>query len=125
MNSQRIITVIGKDDNINVKNFETIKEFQDFYNLHQNDINNISTVKLNRLYHIKDYKITRRRTDDGKEEKHLYFRRLLKSEKDKTSENNFEDRITEIERNITEMKGTITKLTQQILEIIKVIKNSS
>ena len=130
MNNKEIITVIGKDDNINVKNFETLDEFQDFYNLHKNEINNTSTVKLNRIYHIKDYKITRRKNENGGEEKNLYFRRLLKNE---TSNNNLSDdsQIKELELNISDMRAKIkrmdveiSQLKQQMIEFIKVINSS-
>ena len=63
------LNIIGKSDKINVKNFENIDEFNDYYKLHEEEINKLSTVKLNKMYHIKDFKIVRRKInekEDGK-----------------------------------------------------------
>ena len=129
MNNKEIISVIGKDDNINVKNFETLEEFQDFYNLHKNEINALSTVKLNRIYHIKDYKITRRTTADGGEEKNLFFRRLFKNET-KNPLKDTETRINDIDQSIKDIKATfknydieLNKIKKQLIEIINVLNN--
>ena len=123
MTQKEIIPVIGKDDNINVKNFETLDEFQDFYNLHKNEINALSTVKLNRIYHIKDYKITRRTTPEGGEEKNLFFRRLFKNET-KEPKPNPESRINDLEQHIKAIESEITKMKKSLLEIIDVINNA-
>ena len=77
--SKNIINIVGKNSNFNVKNFDTLDEFQNYYNLHKDEIDKLSTIKLNRMFKIKDYKITRR-TIDNAETKTLCFRQLLKSE---------------------------------------------
>ena len=73
--SKNLITVVGKNSNFNVKNFDTLDEFQNYYNLHKDEIDKLSTIKLNRMFKIKDYKITRR-TIDNAEQKTLCFRQF-------------------------------------------------
>ena len=119
--SKNLITVVGKNSNINVKNFDTLEEFQNYYNLHKNEIDKLSTIKLNRMFKIKDYKITRR-TIDNAEQKTLCFRQFLKSELETNAEN---EREHEIENTLTELNDRIkqleldnTKIKQQLIEII-------
>ena len=57
--SKNLITVVGKNSNINVKNFDTLEEFQNYYNLHKDEVDKMSTIKLNRMFKIKDYKMKR------------------------------------------------------------------
>ena len=96
--SKNIINVVGKNSNFNVKNFDTLEEFQN-YNLHKDEIDKTSTVKLNRMFKIKDYKITRR-TIDGNDSKTLCFRQLFKSELEQPD--NIHD-TSELENTISEL----------------------
>ena len=59
------LIIVGKNSNIVVKRFDTIEEFQQYYNLHKDEIDNYSTTKINRMFKIKDYKITRRTIDSN------------------------------------------------------------
>ena len=127
MNETKILTVIGKNSNINIKNFDTLEEFQNYYNLHKSEIDKLSTNKINRMFKIKDYKITRRTIGDA-EEKTLCFRQLFKSE----IENNEHEDNDEIENTLTELNERIkqlefdnSKIKMQLLEIIKVINANS
>ena len=129
--SKNIINVVGKNSNFNVKNFDTLEEFQNYYNLHKDEIDKTSTVKLNRMFKIKDYKITRR-TIDGNDSKTLCFRQLFKSELEQ-SDNIHEtsEREHELENSISELNDRIkilelenTKIKQQLLEIIKALNDA-
>ena len=127
------IVIYGKNSNINVKNFENLDEFQQYYFLHKDEINALSTVKLNRLYHIKDYKITRRKLANGDEDKTLCFRQKTKDElslKSSSENNNFISQI-EFEQSIIDLQDKIKKveienekIKTQLLEIIKAINDS-
>ena len=129
--------VVGKNSNIVVKNFDTIDEFQQYYNLHKDEVDKCSTTKLNRMFKIKDHKITRR-TIAGADGKTLCFRQLFKSEltpaqKDvsKDIENNTEERFEELENEISELNAKIKslevdniKFKNQFLEIINAINSA-
>ena len=131
------LIVVGKNSNIVVKNFDTIEEFQQYYNLHKDEVDKYSTTKLNRMFKIKDHKITRR-TIAGNESKTLCFRQLFKNElTDKESDNGSnkdsdESRIDELENEITELNSKIKnievdniKIKNQLLEIIRVMNQSN
>jgi len=126
--SQKPFNIIGKSDKINVKNFESLEEFNDYYKLHEKEINELSTVKLNKMFKIKDFKIVRRKQPDNTEEKALYFQQVFKKEEPKL---NLESRIEELGQtmNILNEKVKIIeteqlKIKSQLLEIIKVINTN-
>ena len=138
--SQNKLTVIGKNDKINVKNFDNIDEFNDYYKLHESEINEVSTVKLNKMFKIKDFKIVRRKID-GKEVKTLCFQQVFKNKSE--SNINDESKFEEIESSIAALRSSTeamlkdlndkiklievenSKIKSQLIEIIKVINNSS
>lgn len=123
--SRNNLIIVGKHDKINVKNFENIDEFNDYYKLHEDEINKLSTVKLNKMYHIKDFKIIRRKIN---EEKTLAFQQVFKTN---SNENNYDERFVEIEQTITDLNEKLKaieiqneKIKAQLMEIIKVINGS-
>lgn len=124
---QNTINIIGKHDIINVKNFENVEQFNDFYKLHEEEINKMSTVKLNRMFHIKNYKIARRKAD-GKEEKILCFQQVYPESK---PQNVMTTDVDELTNDLASTKERLkaleldnTKIKQQLLEIIKVINGA-
>ena len=126
--SKNNLIIVGKHDIINVKNFENIDEFNDYYKLHEDEINKLSTVKLNKIYHIKGFKIVRRKINEN-EEKTLAFHQVFKTN---SNENNNDDRFTEIEQSITDLNEKLKaielaneKLKKQVIEIINVINSSN
>ena len=127
--NQNSLKIIGKHDKINVKNFDNLEQFNDFYKLHEAEINKLSTVKLNQMYHIKDYKIARRKVD-GKEEKILCFQQIFKTDalsaanRVGDSPNDDSDRLTELEQRIKTLELENNKIKQQLIEIINAINAS-
>ena len=121
-NKSSLITIYGKDSNINTKNFDSIDEFQQYYDLHKDEIDKLSTVRLNRIYHINGYKITRRNLENGNEEKSLCFRQLLKNELPKS--NCHDERFDEMNNKLKVLEIEITKIKQQVIEIVKALNNS-
>ena len=106
-NKSEQIQIYGKQSNINVKNFDSLDEFQQYYTLHKDEINELSTTKINRAYHIKDYKITPRKIGDN-ESKTLCFQQT-KSNQNKIIED--EARYEELENTITELNSKMKCLT--------------
>ena len=125
--SKNLITVVGKNSNFNVKNFDTLDEFQNYYNLHKDEIDKLSTIKLNRMFKIKDHKITRR-TIDGNETKTLCFRQLLKSEMEThdehSADNEIENTLTELNDRIKMLEVDNQKIKKQLIEIINALNGS-
>ena len=125
MNNSNNLIVVGKNSNIVIKNFDSLNEFQQYYNLHKEEIENLSTVKLNRMFKIKDYKITRR-TINGNEDKTLCFRQLFKNELPEThnTTEDFPDLSTQIENlndKIKQLEIENMKIKNQIIEIINAL----
>ena len=126
MNETKILTVVGKNSNINIKNFDTLEEFQNYYNLHKSEIDKLSTVKINRMFKIKDYKITHR-TVSGAEDKTLCFRQLLKNEMEnherEEHDNEIETTLTELNERIKQLELDNSKIKKQLIEIINHIND--
>lgn len=133
-NKTNLIKIYGKDSTIKPKFFESLEQFNEFYTLHKSEIDAMTTNKLNRLYKINNYKITRRKIGDnengvlsGAKEKTLCFQ-LIKSELTQSEENKFEEleqSLTELNSKIKSMELENNKIKQQLLEIIKVINPNS
>lgn len=119
------IKIYGKENNINVKNFETLDEFQQFYDLHKSEINELSTVKLNRLYHIKDYKITRRKLDENNEKTLCFQLKKNKTISNSDDYNECEKAITELRALIKSLEYETSKIKEQVIEIVKAINGNN
>ena len=130
MNETKILTVVGKNSNLNIKNFDTLEEFQNYYSLHKDEIDKLSTNKINRMFKIKDYKITRR-TIDNAEEKTLCFRQLFKNEienhehEHEENENEIENTLSELNERIKQLELDNTKIKKQLIEIITVMNSGN
>ena len=132
------IGIYGKDDNQEIKNFNSLDEFQRYYDLHADEINQLSTTKLNKMFHIKDYKITRRNLsgEADAEAKTLCFRRLYKSEvsaettaqppSEVSAETTAQpaEQMTEILQRLSTCEASIKNITSQLIEIIKAINGA-
>ena len=90
-----------------------------FYTLYKSEIDSMTTNKLNRLYKINNYKITRRKIGDN-EEKTLCFQ-LIKPDLTQSDENRFQ----ELELTLTSLELENNKIKQHLIEIIKVINSNS
>ena len=126
--SQISLKIIGKHDIPNVKNFDNLEQFNDYYKLHEDEINKLSTVKLNQMFHIKDYKIARRK--DSNEEngnKMLCFQQIFKTQPStaSTAIEEIASHYTVINERIKQLELENTKIKQQLVEIIKAINGSS
>ena len=121
-NKTEQIRIYGKDLTITMKNFDSLDEFNQYYSLHKDEIDNMTTKRLNKLYHIKDYKITRRKLKDNDESKTLCFQ-LIKSNSLQEHED-FEQTLTNVNIRIKALELENTKIKQQLVEIINVINSN-
>ena len=123
-NKSEQIPIYGKDTTIKSKLFDSLDEFQSFYNLHKSEIDELSTVKLNRIYKIKDYKITRRKLDNDKEDKQLCFQ-LIKTRLQPNNEPNVCENIVSLENKMKLLEIELSKIKEQVIEIVRVLNGGS
>ena len=124
--SQISLKIIGKHDIPNVKNFDNLEQFNDYYKLHEDEINKLSTVKLNQMFHIKDYKIARRKNAGGGESKMLCFQQIFKPPPPSSSPiEEIASHYTVINEKIKQLELENAKIKQQLVEIINVINSGS
>jgi len=121
------IPIYGKDTTIKIKSFETLEEFNEYYKLHQEEIEKMTTKKLNKIYQIKDYKITRRKIGTN-ENKKLCFQldknNLLTKENDDFRIEELENSVNELKTSLKSLELENNKIKQQLIEIINVLNNS-
>ena len=116
-NKSEQIRIYGKDITFSVKNFDSLDEFNQYYNLHKSEIDELSTNRLNKIYHIKDYKITRRKLNNN-EEKQLCFQLIKPNLPKETNEST--TTTNALQKQIDEIKYEVSKIKQQVIEIVKV-----
>ena len=111
---------------IDVKTFQDKQEFELFYNSHKNEFENCTTTKLNRMYKIPGYRITRQ-----KEELCLKkdYTKNNKQESDDDHSQRFDELKDEINKMIEEVKlnfnSEITKINTRIKKIEKIINQQT
>ena len=111
---------------IDVKTFQDKQEFELFYNSHKNEFENCTTTKLNRMYKIPGYRITRQ-----KEELCLKkdYTKNNKQESDDDHSQRFDELKDEINKIISEIKlnfnSEITKINTRIKKIEKIINQQT
>lgn len=86
-----------------LKEFDSPDEFNLFYAKNKADIDSSTTHKLNKMYHIKGYRITK-----------IKNVLMLKKWDDEHSKENTNDRIDELNNEIKSMKETINKIIQYL-----------
>ena len=85
---------------IDVKTFQDKNEFEMFYNSHKNEFENCTTTKLNRMYKIPGYRITRQKE-------------VLCLKKDYTKNNKQESDDDNIQK-FDELKDELTKMIEEV-----------
>ena len=99
-----------------LKEFKTVDEFNLYYSKNKDEIDSMTTHKLNKMYHIDGYRITKIK---GK----LCLKKWEK--KDKESKHEEEEHLEFYEQEINCLKNEIEKLKITINSIINVINSSS
>ena len=98
-----------------LKEFKTVDEFNLYYSKNKDEIDSMTTHKLNKMYHIDGYRITKIK---GK----LCLKKWEKKDKGSNNEN---DHLEMYEEEINYLKNEIEKLKITINSIINVINSSS
>ena len=98
-----------------LKEFKTVDEFNLYYSKNKDEIDSMTTHKLNKMYHIDGYRITKIK---GK----LCLKKWEKKDKESNNEN---DHLEMYEEEINYLKNEIEKLKITINSIINVINSSS
>lgn len=90
-----------------IKEFNTPEEFNMWYKMNKKEMDELTTHKLNKLYHINGYRITKR-----KGELMLKIYDENKKNENSSNEENLQndDRITEIENNIEQINEEIKNI---------------
>ena len=104
-----------------VKKFNSIEEFNLFYDKNKVKIDALSTNKLNKLYYINGYRITKIGTRDENGKKQQGKICLKKSENNEVNVNpieNIQKRLTLIEHDLNECISKINILTESYNQII-------
>ncbi len=86
-----------------LKEFSSPDEFNLFYAKNKADIDSQTTHKLNKMYHIKGYRITK-----------IKNVLMLKKWDDEHSKENINDKIEELNNDISSMKEAINKIIQYL-----------
>lgn len=86
-----------------IKEFDSPDEFNLFYNKHKEEIDSTTTHKLNKLYHIKGYRITK-----------IKDVLMLKKHEEKTEyvKKHVEEPEMNVQEEIHQMKETINRIIQ-------------
>ena len=111
---------------IDVKTFQDKQEFELFYNSHKNEFENCTTTKLNRMYKIPGYRITRQ-----KEELCLKkdYTKNNKQESDDDNSQKFDELKDELTKMIEEVKlyfnSEIEKINTRYKKIEKIINQQT
>lgn len=98
-----------------LKEFSSPDEFNLFYAKNKADIDSQTTHKLNKMYHIKGYRITKiknvlmlKKWDEAANT------RCLRQTEDEHSKENINDKIEELNNDISSMKEAINKIIQYL-----------
>lgn len=100
-----------------IKEFNTPEEFNMWYKMNKKEMDELTTHKLNKLYHINGYRITKRKGelmlkiyDENKKIENSSNEENLQNEDAKRLSHSDEDRITEIENNIEQINEEIKNI---------------
>ena len=111
---------------IDVKTFQDKNEFEMFYNSHKNEFENCTTTKLNRMYKIPGYRITRQKEVLCLKKD---YTKNNKQESDDDNTQRFDELKDELTKMIEEVKlyfnSEITKINTRIKKIEKIINQQT
>lgn len=118
-NSLKIIEPIKVD----IKTFQNEQEFEDYYNLNKKALDESTTTKLNRMFKIPGYRITRVKNE-------LCLKKDY-NKKVEPSENDIRNEIEELKKEIQNIKDIlidkshITKINVKLAKCEKIINQHS
>lgn len=115
-----------------LKEFNSIEEFNNFYSLNKDELNQMTTHKLNKMYNVKGYRITKikgelmlKKWDENnkRDEEELLFDKLTKNAEEMNNRfnKNTEEINNRFNKNTEEINDRFNKNTEEInLNISKI-----
>ena len=88
-----------------LKEFNTPDEFNLYYQTKKDELDNLTTHKLNKMFHIKDYRITKIKGE-------LMLKKWNEIEKEEST--NVEEQINLLKEEITKIKDTINRIVDYL-----------
>ena len=101
-----------------LKSFKTTDEFNLYFSKHKAEMENMTTQKLNKLYKIDGYRITKINTRDenGKLQKGQICLKRFNEKQENHDENNLYDQIDLIKQRLDELTNTVNKIIEALNE---------
>ena len=93
-----------------IKEFNSPVEFNLWYAKHKEEVDALTTHKLNKMYHINDYRITKIKGE-------LMLKKdpkLKDKEKEESANDEINDEINELRNEIKNIKDTLNKLIEYV-----------
>lgn len=87
-----------------LKEFNSVEEFNNFYSLNKDELDTLTTHKLNKMYHIKGYRITKIKNE--------LMLKKWDEEKKTDEENDVKEEIKNIKEDIKKIKMTIDNIIE-------------
>lgn len=88
-----------------LKEFNSVEEFNNFYSLNKDELDKLTTHKLNKMYHIKGYIITKIKNE-------LMLKKWDEEKKELDGEDNLKKEIQLIKEDIKKIKMTIDNIVE-------------
>ena len=88
-----------------LKEFNSVEEFNNFYSLNKDELDKLTTHKLNKMYHIKGYRITKIKNE-------LMLKKWDEEKKELDGEDNLKKEIQLIKEDIKKIKMTIDNIVE-------------
>ena len=115
---------VNQPFNDDVITFESLDDFNVYYNENEDEFNNVSTQKLNKKFKITGYTLSRRTNKDGIKEivlnKSYYKSGMNKDVEDLFNKVN--EKLNSVEEDLLDTKNKLTKLIEYLIQT-KVIDN--
>ena len=88
-----------------LKEFNSVEEFNNFYSLNKDELDKLTTHKLNKMYHIKGYRIKKIKNE-------LMLKKWDEEKKELDGEDNLKKEIQLIKEDIKKIKMTIDNIVE-------------
>ena len=106
------VLVLGKNLDV-LKSFNSVDEFNMYYTKHKEEMDPLTTQKLNKLYKIDGYRITKKDTRD--KEGHLQQGTICLKKMNTVKENQFDDLSNKI-KNLDKKINIITERFNELID---------
>ncbi len=118
------VLVLGKDINV-LKNFNSVDEFNLYYTKHKDEMDILTTQKLNKLYKIDGYRITKKDTRDKEGHLQQGIICLKKQIEKKEEKEDFKNEIDEINEKIQNLDKKMNIIAIRFNDLVDKLKINS